>query len=38
MRAASKELQFELAAILRDEIVLLNKELKKSKKNSTLLT
>ena len=38
MRAASKELQFELAAILRDEIVLLSKELKKSKKNSTLLT
>ncbi|MCX6780854.1 MAG: excinuclease ABC subunit UvrB [Candidatus Magasanikbacteria bacterium] len=38
MRTASKELQFELAAILRDELVMLKKELKKRSKNSTLLT
>ncbi len=38
MRVASKELQFELAAILRDEIVALTKELKKRGKNSTLLS
>lgn len=36
MRTAAKELQFELAAILRDEIVALNKELKKRDKKSTL--
>lgn len=38
MRIASKELQFELAAILRDEIVALNKELKKRDKKSKLET
>ncbi len=36
MRSASKELQFELAAILRDELVALKKELKKRSKTDTI--
>jgi excinuclease UvrABC helicase subunit UvrB len=32
MRTAAKNLEFELAAILRDEILLLEKELKKKEK------
>jgi excinuclease ABC subunit B len=35
MKIAADELQFELAAILRDEIITLNKELKKREKEST---
>lgn len=38
MRIAAKELQFEFAAILRDEIVALSKELKKKTKKSKLDT
>jgi excinuclease ABC subunit B len=36
MKAASKNLEFELAAILRDELVILEKELKKREKGSPL--
>jgi excinuclease ABC subunit B len=38
MRVAAKELQFEFAAILRDELVVLKKELKKKEKKSNLST
>ncbi len=36
MKTASKNLEFELAAILRDELVILEKELKKREKGSPL--
>lgn len=36
MKAASKNLQFELAAILRDEIAILEKELRKQEKGAPL--